>query len=859
MNHLLAAFPFRENQNALSVCECAGQGWDPVSFKMYSEVNRFPVFSLRLPIIGQNPDLAYANECVRVFTCEGGDVGSFSVEDAGIELKKDESAYYMLYRGTAVPGLKLVADQCYKLRIGNYYSETFYATADIQSKLKLTLSNPGLILGDVPYQAPGFEQIVYLDGEICSLPADIFETRKQEESGKDTITYQKLTSRKGVYIYNFPSYIAELLDALPMHQNVTVSQGNQIYKALTKKAKASITQNNCCDYDAEIVIPVRETEVAGGSCAPNSAGTLQDVEIPDGLPDSCEVDGDFEPTEETLCLPFGQVPPSLEPPITTPVGTPPVGNPCPPQGFINSSKTDIQTCDNPFITAGGRFKKRITRVVADGNCGQVTQLTYEDSCDVTGVGHTISEISCDTETPPPPVGTPPVGSPPVGTPPPSSGRTPIYDFLFGTTGYGFDRNAEHGINNDWIERIEAFRYSWGFGITGISLWIPWEEYELTPGVYQTAALLRAINYCNARSLSLSCVFGARRNEPDGFLQAGEIVKGSLGKKYVEGGRVYPSYGCDRTLALMQGAIKSIATVLKTYSRKFYMAPYGGYTGEVINHVLDNGTATSQIGDFSDDNLSRFNTWCINRGLATPGVPPIIHGSNQQWPYPDWSQARGVEFGRFMTYNIKKFYKNFTDAVKSVDATIPCLYFYAAAGNIQLRATQNAAMDYIADSGDGMYGSDGDGLYGANGKIAVNAVNLGTFPNGISAMEFDPDDTSTWRYDHPGVPLPYGGINPQYGQVKVYMEQLYSKGAQVIHTAMSFSPDEIRGWEPTLKDMRQTYIGKPYVRPVLTPANTVEVEVTKYRQNIDLLSGIDVYQKYVKYVSNDYWGGVNPPA
>lgn len=443
--------------------------------------------------------------------------------------------------------------------------------------------------------------------------------------------------------------------------------------------------------------------------------------------------------------------------------------------------------------------------------------------------------------------------------PPPADKSAKFELIMGTTGSGFQADQPYGIDPQWIERIEAFKYSWGYGITGICLWIPWDAYEKTPGVYEVAALRRAIQYCKDRGLGFSVAFMARRHQGDGFIREDEIITGSAGDKYYEGpagaGGIYPGYANERVHALMSGAIKSIATEMKKYDKSFYVALAGGGAGEQVNYVWGRN-GVRQVADFSEDNLNRFNEWRSKRGLAGPGRPPVIQGPGIDWPHPDYNNPIGLEFGRWTTYGIYKAYKAMVDAVKSV-SDFPCLYFYSVTSNSQFRAIQNPNLNFIASPGDGMYGSDGTGVYDLGAKVKVNSVNLGTFPNGISATEVDPEDLTP--YQGAGTPpYCYGSLN--YQAFLDLSRTLFSRGLRIMHFAMAFCPQEIRDFEPVLKVLHKEYLNKPYVRPVVNASNTKTVEVTeKYRRSEDLMEGIDPYKWYTKYTDDQFWGPIRPDA
>lgn len=377
MYNYLNSFPFHENEALLSGCQCPSQGFDPPSFKLYSESDRLPTFALRLPPLGEEPDLTYAKECIRIKTCKGVTVASVTMEQAGVKLLKDSNSYYLIYDGSRIPDIKLECGECYRLKIAGYFSEPFYITNTPQEKLRIEFSNK-FQLGDVPYQAE-FTQALLVDGEICSLDAELFENRKSENNGKETISYQRLTYRKGMSIHSAPDYIAQLIGAAGIHDTFTVFHKGEEITTLKKRVKSDLVQNGCCDYDIEVNLPLRDIEIIGGNCQTDVDTTLTEVEIPDDLPDSCTIDEDWIATDEVLCLKIGEVPPPIAPPIT-PVGTPPVVPACPPNGFELGSQSFTTDCTNPWIKEGVKYKRKVTKTTANGTCGSTTSDFFYDVC-----------------------------------------------------------------------------------------------------------------------------------------------------------------------------------------------------------------------------------------------------------------------------------------------------------------------------------------------------------------------------------------------------------------------------------------------------------------------------------------------
>jgi len=428
MNNYLQGLPFNAGQGNSSDCDCPGQAFDPAKFKLYSQADRLPTFVLRLPPQGAVPDITYAGECLRIFTCDMKEmVANLTQDESGYQISKDQASYYLTYNGDPIEGLNLECGKCYRIKLMSYWSEPFWITDIPQSKVTLEFTNKSQ-LGDVPYQPPlNFVNRIIVDGEICGLDAELFENKKTEGNGKETITFQMLTERKQLFIYNAPEFIQKLIKSIPIHEKFTVTHKAETLTPLFKRSTVDSTKNGCCDYDLTITLPLRDLKNIGGKCDSDTDGTLTPVAVPDDMPDACEIDDDFLPTDETICLEFNKVPPPIDPPIT-PVGTPPVGAPCPPQGTVVNSNTQTVSCESAFIFEGLRYKKKVTKNVADGNCGTTPEIQYVEQCQDDLVTHTISNVVCESVVPVPPVGTPPVGTPPVGTPPvgtPPVGTPPV--------------------------------------------------------------------------------------------------------------------------------------------------------------------------------------------------------------------------------------------------------------------------------------------------------------------------------------------------------------------------------------------------------------------------------------------------
>lgn len=431
----------------------------------------------------------------------------------------------------------------------------------------------------------------------------------------------------------------------------------------------------------------------------------------------------------------------------------------------------------------------------------------------------------------------------------STGQS-VYELSMNLTGYGFSPDDPHGMNPEWVERIESYNYDWGWGINSITILVPWNSFEPTIGNYRLDGVQKNIDYCNARGLILNYNFWALRHPSDGVIQQSEMQKAADGSLMLFGGQVSPSYGCDRTNRIIKQTAAKLAEKLQTYSKAGQIILAGGHNEELVNAPA--GASNLYMTDVCDDNLARFNNWVSKRGITSAGYPPMVNGIG--WPHPDWNSPLGLEWGRFLTYNIRKYFDNFLDGVKST-SNLPVLYYYAQTGGGQNRSTSNPNYNWIAERADGMYGTDGSGIYDHKSKFLVNAVNLGTFPDKISSVEFDAHDLS--RHD-PSTNLPYCDNNLDLNLFQQSALGLYQRGCKVIHFAMAFCPTEIRGMSAVIKELNQQYVGKPYVSPNVNSGNTRTINVVpEYRNGGNYLWQVDPYTEYCKIIDDGFFGGVTP--
>ncbi len=157
------------------------------------------------------------------------------------------------------------------------------------------------------------------------------------------------------------------------------------------------------------------------------------------------------------------------------------------------------------------------------------------------------------------------------------------------TGYGYEPAAENGLHPDWPERIDAFRYDWGYGITGIRLCVRWYQWEPTPGAYTRAGLQKVIAYCRERGLKLSVFLWPWRLEGDGFIPAGEAMTGHRGSPFgIEGNKRMGSLASGAVNQKLFAAVRELSRELSTYEGGYYLTIGTAAAEEFTNPVVGLG-------------------------------------------------------------------------------------------------------------------------------------------------------------------------------------------------------------------------------------------------------------------------------
>ncbi|TDB69120.1 hypothetical protein [Arundinibacter roseus] len=416
--------------------------------------------------------------------------------------------------------------------------------------------------------------------------------------------------------------------------------------------------------------------------------------------------------------------------------------------------------------------------------------------------------------------------------------TATYELFMNLTGFGYEPGSQNGLHHDWPERIEAFRYDWGYGITGIRLNIRWNEWEPTQGNFTRQGLQKVIAYCRARGLKLSILFWPWRKQGDGFIPEGHYVTGHRGKQHeIETDKRMGSLASELMNAKLYTAIRELSAELSSYEGAYYLSLGTASAEEFTNPVVGEGYGgAKEITGFEPVFQEGFRKFRLAKNLPYER-PYIVEWENGA--ALDMSTNLGKDFARFISLTLTGYFENFTKAVKEGSGgKVLSVYSYPDAGSPQNAWYLHANFASQAAGADGLFGTDGNDRWDNSRKLLVNAVNLGM--GKISMNEYDPFDLSSDGY--------CTGIN--LGQLEREFEKSYAAGVQVIHLSMSYCPAEIRGMEPHLRYLTK-YIGKPYVRP---DRPVTEVSITPaYWQGKEIFAPAWTGSNYLKPVDDEFWG------
>ncbi len=413
------------------------------------------------------------------------------------------------------------------------------------------------------------------------------------------------------------------------------------------------------------------------------------------------------------------------------------------------------------------------------------------------------------------------------------------EIVLNTTGYGLDKNAENGINpQQWsyIKKFIGLKYGDKDATpTCIRLHVQWEQYESSLGVYSGEKLKAAVKAITelAPNMKVALHFPYQRGgglNDSYFSDPEELAKtynGTILQNQIT--YTYPSMYSESAKARYYNFVKHALSQLTTYYPKILYVAMGNSTSEeYISPIYeDNGYTEWGFYDKSSRRSWLDQYFKMRFPGATsfvgkePVIPqavaqPLIDSNDVDKPvYPPnggyWNTTEGKELHRFAGWGLLMQFKQFYEAVKSVNSGINVIYFISDFGSQQgnIRFLHNSTIPLAMDLADGVYTSDGNNIYDLWRKIAGVDAAKGTQPNKVAGIEFDPVDL--------GQVTPGGGIDQNLADE--WFDRAFKHGANYIHIAMHFHDNEIQQLAKAIANNREKYITNAFTPP--TPVAPIE--------------------------------------
>lgn len=411
-----------------------------------------------------------------------------------------------------------------------------------------------------------------------------------------------------------------------------------------------------------------------------------------------------------------------------------------------------------------------------------------------------------------------------------------YEMVLNTTGRGFSATSSTGLERDFPPYIDKFKFSWGWGISGIRVCVRWYDFEPTEGDYQIQGMKNLIEFCRQRNLNLDLCFWPLLKANDTRFVAPFVLSNGKILYSVDIGGI-PEYSeasnnfiDKRSNERIKKAVTELSKILYTYERAGSISLGGGKAEELVYPYT--GT---EISDFSNANIDGFYAWLKSRNI--PQSPPVYWAGNPA--FVPHNSLINREWLRYNTYTLRQYFDNFVSGVKAGSPKGKACYFTAAVGGPATQWTQDGYLAFIAKNADEFYHSDGTRLDNADRKITGLNYGIGTL-DVPTACEHDEEDLGA---------ISGGGFNGSrlYG----FAKQAYERGGQKVHLAMFYQDASINNIEGSLKKLNAEYVGKAWIKPILNANNTETVDIENFLWNGGWL---DIKKdKYFKAVAPNFWG------
>ncbi len=432
------------------------------------------------------------------------------------------------------------------------------------------------------------------------------------------------------------------------------------------------------------------------------------------------------------------------------------------------------------------------------------------------------------------------------------------EIIIATTGYGFDRNAQHANAQwDYIQKFVNLTYNGqDASVTAVRFYINWEHYEPTLGDYQRAKLVEAIqDLTNLKGGTFKVALHFPYQRPgawnDSYFDESDIERiydGTLVRDNVAftNPSIYSETARNRFLAFVNDALAQLGSF---YDKILYVQMGLSSAEEYAMPLLDvnNYVYTGMHGQRAADAWHNEYLPCRYPGQSTVtwdgntyNIASAPLGAQGQWP--SWNTDHGKEFHRFASWGLMRFYKQFRDVVKNHSNNLKVLYYVSDFGTSQGNTVHmhNASLRMAMDEFDGISTTEGVNIDYLDGKILALDVMKGTNPNKIAATEMDPSDCGE----------AYAGTNNILtGVADQWIPRMFKHGADYVHLAMHYHDPAIETLKPALALIRANYVNGSYQAPSRQSPTTVNISPTVF-------TGTHLFQSTWSGLNGNNWGSTD---
>lgn len=445
------------------------------------------------------------------------------------------------------------------------------------------------------------------------------------------------------------------------------------------------------------------------------------------------------------------------------------------------------------------------------------------------------------------------------------------EIVLNTTGYGFDRTAENGINPEQWRYIKRFASLKSNGrdasVTTVRLHIQWEQYEPAAGDYQREKIVLALKSILdlKPDMKVALHFAYMRSGywNDNYLDMDDIAKTAQGA-LIRNDVAYtcPSIYSDFAIGRYLAFVDDVMQQVQPYASRMLYVTMGNNSTEEYYVPTNNINGISFPGLYETKALESWRNKFLP--LLYPGQTSITWGKQtyklENAPQPsdgNYDSEIGRDFHRFAGWGLLKLFKQFHQVVKNRNADIKVLYFISDVGSIQGNTwhLQSSTLPLALELADGIYHTDGTDQYDLWKKIMGIDCIKGTFNNKIAALEFDPVDL--------GQIVKGKGINGAISNE--WFPRAFRHGAEYLHIAMHHTDIEIQQLAPTLASCKVEFINADYQPPARSapiPVNIYPNVFTKQflfetwkqsgGENYDVT---DKQPLSIKMTDTGYWGKI----